>query len=87
MPELNIEPMRALHKKIKTALIQELKEEQDPETIRSKLANAEEIIAKLYQAVSEFYAELSQKCDGLSKLFHKLQKEELNHRDYLLQKD
>jgi hypothetical protein len=84
IPELDISPMQELHEKIKDRLIQRLKNEQDLAVGRRKMAEAEDILGKIYLTISANYEKVAQTYQRASEQFNKLAEDEQRHRDQLL---
>ena len=85
VPELDISPMQELHEKIKDRLIQQLKSEQDLAVGRRKLADAEDILGKMYLTISASYERAAQTYQNAAGQFKKLAEDEQRHRDQLLE--
>ena len=84
IPELDIAPMQELHAKIKDRLIQQLKSERDLAVGRRKMAEAEDILGKIYLTISANYERAAQTYQRASEQFNKLAEDEQRHRDHLL---
>ena len=84
IPELDISPMQKLHEKIKHRLVQQLKSETDLAVARQKLAEAEDILGKIYLTISANYERVAQTYQKAAEKFKKLAKDEQRHRDQLL---
>ena len=84
IPELDVAPMQELHEKIKDRLIQQLKKEQNLAVGRRKMAEAEDILGKIYLTISANYERAAQTYQRASEQFNELAEDEQRHRDQLL---
>ena len=83
-PALNVEPINALHRRIKSTLREQIRNETDERVVREKLARTEEIIGQLYQSIAQHYHKLAASCILVAEQFEALSGEEYGHRDYIL---
>ena len=83
-PALDTEPIKALHRRIKSSLREQILDETEETAVLKKLARTEEIIGQLYQSIAEHYRKLSESCTAVAEQFEKLSQEEYGHRDYIL---
>ncbi len=84
VPELDISPMKELHEKIKHRIIQHLNSETNLAVGRQKLAEAEDILGKIYLTISANYERVARTYQKASEQFNKLAEDEQRHRDEIL---
>jgi len=84
-PVLNPEPINALHRRLKTSLQEQVRNEADTKAVLDKLARTEEIVGQLYASIAEHYRKLAASCAAVADRFETLAEEEYGHRDYILE--
>ena len=83
LPELNIEPLKALHAKIKTALAQQLEQTRDELEVYEKLAQAEALASQIYTAISNHFLRTADIYAKLGQNFKNLADDEMQHHDHV----
>jgi hypothetical protein len=84
-PVLSTAPVKELHERLKTSLLDQIRDEPDGTVIMSKLAQTEEVVGQLYQSIADHYRKLSAANAALADQFEKLSSEEFGHRDTILE--
>jgi len=84
LPVLNIDPINELHRRLKSSLLEQIRDEQDEKTVMRLLAQTEETIGMLYQSIANHYRKLAVAYTAVADQFETLSKEEFGHRDYIL---
>ena len=84
IPVLNTDPINELHRRLKSSLIEEIKDEKDEQMVMRRLAQTEETIGQLYQSMADHYRKLAVSFTAVADQFESLSKEEFGHRDYIL---
>ena len=84
VPELDLSPMQELQKIVKQRIIQHLNNESDVTVGCQKLADAEDILGKIYLTISANYEKVARSYQKASNQFKKLAQDEQQHRDQLL---
>ena len=84
IPDLDISPMQELQETVKQRIIQHLNNESDVAVGCQKLANAEDILGKIYLTISANYEKVARSYQKASDQFKKLAQDEQQHRDQLL---
>ena len=82
---LDMEPITALHARLKSSLREEIQSEGDHSAVLAKLARTEEIIGQLYQTIAGHYRSRAAACTAVADIFEQLAREEFDHRDYILE--
>ncbi|MFH2130020.1 MAG: hypothetical protein ABIK68_06570 [bacterium] len=83
---LDVESIYGLHNKIKSSLFEKLSHEKDIHVALAQLAEAEELIGKLYASISKYYRKSAQIDASTADQFDNLAREEFQHRDFILKK-
>jgi len=84
LPALNTAPMKDLHERLKSSLLEKIQHEKDPTAVMQLLAQTEDAIGQLYRSVAQHYQHLSDAFSAVADQFEKLSQEEFGHRDYIL---
>ena len=84
-PTLSIEPVKELHERLKSSLLDQIRDEPDGTIVMRKLAQTEEVIGQLYQSIAEHYRKLSAANALIADQFERLSSEEFGHRDTILE--
>ena len=83
LPGLDLEPLKALHTKIKSALADQLLATEDVTVVFDKLAQAEAIISQVYMAMAAHLKKTSDVYALLSQKFKNLADDEMQHHKYI----
>lgn len=83
MPELDTDPINELHQRLKSSLLEQIRDEKDKDTIIRKLAQTEDVIGQLYQSIAAHYRKLATAYTAVADQVETLSKEEFGHRDYI----
>ena len=84
LPALNTAPMKDLHERLKSSLLEKIQHEKDPTAVMQLLARTEETIGQLYQSIANHYRRLAVAYTSVADQFETLSEEEFGHRDYIL---
>ena len=84
LPVLNTGPMSELHLRLKTSLRKRINHEKDTKMVLQMLAQTEEVVGQLYQAIATHYRKLAETYADIADQFETLSHEEYGHRDYIL---
>ncbi len=87
LPALNIEPVKALHQRLKTSLHAQILEDDDEDRALGRLAHTEEVVGQLYQSMADHYRKLAGAYADIADQLEELSREEYSHRDYILGKE
>lgn len=83
LPSLNIDPLHALHAKIKSALSDQLMAAEALGDVYSKLAQAEALISQIYTAISLHYQKMADVYSKMSHNFKNLADDEMQHHRHI----
>ena len=86
LPALNIEPVKELHRRLKSSLQAQIQKEKDEDRAMRQLAHTEEVVGQLYQSMADHYRKLAGAHADLADQLEELSREEYSHRDYILGK-
>lgn len=86
LPALNAGPIKELHQRLKSSLLEQIRNEKDTDTVMRKLAHTEEVIGQLYQSMADHYRKLTDAYTAIADQLEELSREEYGHRDYILGK-
>ena len=84
LPQLSIEPLQALHARIKSVLYQQLMATEDLSQVCDQLAQSEALVGKAYAVIAAHFQKLSDVYSKLSHKFNALADDEMQHHDELL---
>jgi hypothetical protein len=84
LPVLNTDPINELHRRLKSSLLEQIRDEKDVDTVMHRLARTEETIGQLYQSIADHYRRLAAAYTAVADQFETLSGEEFGHRDYIL---
>jgi regulator of replication initiation timing len=84
LPVLNTDPINELHRRLKSSLLEQIRDEKDVDTVMHRLARTEETIGQLYQSIADHYRRLAVAYTAVADQFETLSGEEFGHRDYIL---
>lgn len=84
LPVLNTDPINELHRRLKSSLFEQLRDEKDEDTVMRRLARTEETIGQLYQSIADHYRRLAVAYTAVADQFETLSGEEFGHRDFIL---
>lgn len=83
LPALNVEPLHALHARIKSALSDQIIAADDMGDVYEKLAQAEALISQIYTAISKHYQKMADLYSKLSHNFKNLADDEMQHHRHI----
>ena len=84
VPRLQLEPLIALHERLKSSLRDELAAAETIDEAATRLARAEEVIGLAYAKIAAHYAEVSDIYRMIASKFDALADDERSHRDTIL---
>lgn len=84
IPALNTDPINELHRRLKSSLLEKIRDEKDEHTVMRRLAQTEETIGLLYQSIADHYRKRAVAYTAVADQFERLSQEEFGHRDYIL---
>jgi hypothetical protein len=87
IPQLEIDPLKTLHDRLKAGLREELSKSDDIHEAARKLSRAEEVIGLAYDRIADHYAHVSDTYGKIAGKFKALAEDERNHRDYILREN
>jgi hypothetical protein len=84
IPQLEIDPLKTLHERLKSGLREKLAQSGDIHEAARQLSRAEEIIGLAYAKIADHYTHVSDTYGKIASKFSALAEDERNHRDYIL---
>jgi rubrerythrin len=87
IPQLEINPLRILHERLKTGLRKELIDTKDVNEVARKLSQAEEIIGQAYAKIADHYNQVADNYRMIASKFNALADDERSHRDQILREN
>ena len=84
LPELDPSPIDTLHGRVKESLRSQVLTEEDAERVMAHLARAEEIVGQLYASIADHYRKQAAALEAVASQFEQLSREEMAHRDFIL---
>ncbi len=87
LPALDVEPVKELHKRLKTSLHAKILGESDEDKAMRQLARTEEVVGQLYHSMAAHYRKLADAYADMADQLEELSREEYSHRDYILGKE